>query len=1379
MAIIDSLSLRGIRNFDENEDLSIRLFCPLTLILGPNGTGKTSLIEGLKFATTGQFPPGSNGGRSFIRNAALATTNSVRGVVTAKIIDAMGNTYTVSRTIASLKAGTKFKIVHNIVTRVGKDEKEKTSVINRCADVDTELCVALGVSKSILNYVIFCHQDEFNWPFDQGKVLKERFDEIFDSGKYNKALENISKLYKNLQSDIRSLNAEKQTFKVLVSEVEDRETKLEEQKKRLDTTKGKINDINEQLELLKQKIEEALQFDSEYKNVQAEEEKKKMEYNMHMERYEKLRETVKSVFEGTTEELSARIESYATELIKEKNDETRENEVAIKNINEEETRILNILATRREIVGKLKQQVKDQERRVVRRNQLLNDALKAWDFDTVGSDVTEMEVKTCTKVLEQKMREFKREVEKNRAIMLKQERELQKEIDVLRTNYSKIESEKVLKEKAVTEITDEIAAIRNQITQIGAAGNKLMSIEQKLQAAKQKVEKLGNALDVDSVKAYLENSIKSRDEIEASLSAIDDEISSSHKLSLLTAEFDLRKSALQAKEEELQNLKAKHGDSLKKILGVQEISEVPQDNLTYTLDYIRRQLVDKIIMLTREIQAQECKTSALEATLQHVKCEIYEITNKLHRYNNKISAMLIGDSKVFEESLLTQSTIVKGLQDERGIYAHKIAAYKEHLQKLSANVPCCPLCHRNIRGKRRVIDIKNEIKGDKICIESDMKKCENNLKTQREKYDCMLSWKPVVAKIPFQERDLTKLKQKVEEIRCNIAQSRTVIRGLETSKRKTEKMLLLYENPMMDVKLWDQCAPQIKQLTEIVNSLTIQMNNAGVQTYRSRTIEEAQAQRDSIKTSLRQSRNDIDVLQLELSRHNERMHDARAAYLDLREEQLKMQEDMQKIKHLKDKQEDLVTRQVSMRETVAMLRKDLASAQDQLDFGTQRLEKTKADNWQKQETDGQTMAESTKCLSELHKMMNETQSFLNSNVTENLARYEVEIKASERLLTDLTNKRKDVEQTINKLMEDIMCREIGRRELQDNMTLRQIKETVEALEGQRRKLLEKLINMNHDEMAKKWHQLENEKQVLLRQKNIALGNQEELERAIKQYTQELRKEEYELSRENYINKCIELEVQENAVADLENYSAVLDAAMIDCFKERMSSVNKILKKLWQQVYKGTDTTCIEIDMELIKGADRIGRSYNYKLIQTKHGCKMDMKGHCSAGQKVLASILIRLALAETFCKDCGIFTLDEPTTNLDEENVNGLADTLTKVVELRSRHQKNFQLIIISHDEKFLQKLANLSNHKKFYELYRKNDGMTAVKLSDFNEPTNSLVCHMRRITLDESDAEEQRPNQLRKSTNSSINVSNKKRYNWNDFNKMDKQPTAKKCRLE
>ena len=37
--------------------------------------------------------------------------------------------------------------------------------------------------------------------------------------------------------------------------------------------------------------------------------------------------------------------------------------------------------------------------------------------------------------------------------------------------------------------------------------------------------------------------------------------------------------------------------------------------------------------------------------------------------------------------------------------------------------------------------------------------------------------------------------------------------------------------------------------------------------------------------------------------------------------------------------------------------------------------------------------------------------------------------------------------------------------------------------------------------------------------------------------------------------------------------------------------------------------------------------------------------------KVLASLVVRMALAETFCHNCGILALDEPTSNLDAKSV--------------------------------------------------------------------------------------------------------------------------------
>jgi DNA repair protein RAD50 len=107
----------------------------------------------------------------------------------------------------------------------------------------------------------------------------------------------------------------------------------------------------------------------------------------------------------------------------------------------------------------------------------------------------------------------------------------------------------------------------------------------------------------------------------------------------------------------------------------------------------------------------------------------------------------------------------------------------------------------------------------------------------------------------------------------------------------------------------------------------------------------------------------------------------------------------------------------------------------------------------------------------------------------------------------------------------------------------------------------------------------------------------------------------------------------------------------------------------------------------------------------KDQVEMDMRGRCSAGQKMLASIIIRLALSDSFGANCGILALDEPTNALDVDNIEALAQSLIEYVLSfcltpsltnhpsisiirERREQANFQLIIITHDENFLRKLG-------------------------------------------------------------------------------------------
>jgi DNA repair protein RAD50 len=169
---------------------------------------------------------------------------------------------------------------------------------------------------------------------------------------------------------------------------------------------------------------------------------------------------------------------------------------------------------------------------------------------------------------------------------------------------------------------------------------------------------------------------------------------------------------------------------------------------------------------------------------------------------------------------------------------------------------------------------------------------------------------------------------------------------------------------------------------------------------------------------------------------------------------------------------------------------------------------------------------------------------------------------------------------------------------------------------------------------------------------------------------------------------------------------------------KIGEINKIIRDLWTLTYKGEDITGIELVSGQESGS-RASRNYNYRVVMTKGSTQLDMRGRCSAGQRVLASIVIRLALAETFCLNFGCIALDEPTgklvcfvcllsctttesshflfsVNLDFNNKRGLAIALAQITAARAS-QRNFQLVLITHDEDFVAMMkTELSTHSGF-----------------------------------------------------------------------------------
>lgn len=105
----------------------ITFHSPLTLIVGQNGCGKTTIIECLKYGVTGDLPPNSDGGKSFVHNTKMAGASEAIGKVKLQVKDVHGNKTTIDRshkvTVKARGGKVSANTMNSTVTHETKDGK--------------------------------------------------------------------------------------------------------------------------------------------------------------------------------------------------------------------------------------------------------------------------------------------------------------------------------------------------------------------------------------------------------------------------------------------------------------------------------------------------------------------------------------------------------------------------------------------------------------------------------------------------------------------------------------------------------------------------------------------------------------------------------------------------------------------------------------------------------------------------------------------------------------------------------------------------------------------------------------------------------------------------------------------------------------------------------------------------------------------------------------------------------------------------------------------------------------------------------------------------------------------------------------------------------
>ncbi|KAL8624024.1 hypothetical protein ACOMHN_041614 [Nucella lapillus] len=523
MSKIDKMSIMGIRSFgpEDTDQQLIYFYTPLTLILGPNGTGKTTIIECLKYITTGDQPPNSKGG-AFIHDPKVAHETMVRGQVRLQLRDIAGSIMQVQRSMEATQKVKKIEMrtLDAVITRYNK-EGEKVSINSKCADFDREMVTALGVSKPVLDNVIFCHQEEACWPLSEGKALKEKFDAIFNSTRYTKVLETIRRQKLDQETTLKIYREESKFLKQSKDKATQMEGDLAEQEAKYEASKDNVDKLEEQLKPVRERLTDIGQRYEKVYKVQTNIEKLKSQKAQEETNIKKLQDSIEHEFQGSTEELKKLQSEFASEVQEHQDNltqfERRSKELVAKQdvLTKEKSSLLIE-------VGKLEQEAETHEDNVRRRDAKVR--CLATDYGFEGFErgaITEEKYSAFLDSIKKKREAMSEELSKVKSDFEEKEKALQQKTDSARDRKTQLEGTQHHKKEQMDKNKGEIRQIKQKLSHMEASAGRLDHLTQELKKAERELNVAETTVSLDDLKRDITQLDKEQRELESNMSALE------------------------------------------------------------------------------------------------------------------------------------------------------------------------------------------------------------------------------------------------------------------------------------------------------------------------------------------------------------------------------------------------------------------------------------------------------------------------------------------------------------------------------------------------------------------------------------------------------------------------------------------------------------------------------------------------------------------------------------------------------------------------------------------------------------------------------------------------------------------------------------------
>lgn len=1255
--------------------------------MGQNGSGKTTIIECLRYATTGDLPPNSKGG-AFIHDPKICGENEVLGQVKLAFTNVNGVDMICTRTMQLLvkKTTRQFKTLEGQL--MASNNGERTTISTRCAELDAQMPLYLGVPKSILDYVVFCHQEDSLWPLSEPSVLKKRFDEIFQALKFTKALDSIKTLRKEKAVEIK---LQKQTTEYLRTDKERADRATE----RANALIEKIEDYNSEAGVLERKMEsvtgqsdELFKTNQQFQQVLAEVAQLKRDRVVVGEQRERLEKSCTELLAVPDAELEQQVAQFDERL------DERRAEVARLKTEAESTR--QVMETSRNSyndaiveVGQWEAKEKERGRQELEKGELLGRIGQSYGLSTAGD--VEAELSGHLDSLKSKLEKTKREAGTQESAQNDKIERLQTSLTEKRGQISHDKASVQGYESEVRRLQDEVdtiptveGTIAYEESVIGQLSEQLVALEGSSQSSGARLESDISACDED-----LESMSKRLERCNSELAEFNSKSEKRAELRMLVSEVSRGQGVLRGLEEAARGDLASAGvadvqgyaEALASAAKTVETSRTAVESSRKSLSGLET----RFDMLNKESIVKDATLADLYETISAVLGEgednIDDYENTVENLNNDLAVATQNrestsfTAKYYETAVkLAKSAQHSCLLCTRKFGDSELDMFLTHVQQKTESLP----------------DTKEKADNDYEEIKADVDSAQSIAGEVRE-------WRALNSSADKVSSELKRVKQEVKDTKEELERAEETLSTSESALRELERLRKVIDDVSRQKTEVEGKEAELKQFEQKNGSIDESEGSnedlPGLASSLNAQIRQLNQKRQKLVDERESLRNQMSSLQGQIS--------DKKLGLSTQKNQLTLKAGLQQqITALKAK--------------IDVCRDRIRAVRDEVEGMSPRLESLKSEL---REMKQRTLDETTRVSDELQAVQNDSNKlqFVTSQISQLEALDIVgKMKSAQTRSKSSKSKVDSLAEEIATLQESIAAQEKAlidlkghQRNLQDNLEVRRLSREMEAIATRVAALDEAKATRERDEYQNEAQKLR-QKHTQYSSKHAGLmGEVKQMDGQLSTLNEELQSEFLGVH-ERYRKALITLKTTTVANDDLAKYSNALDSAIMQYHSMKMNEINAIIDELWKSTYSGTDIDTILIRSESDKpatasktaAASSVNRSYNYRVCMVKSDAELDMRGRCSAGQKVLASIIIRLALAECFGINCGLIALDEPTTNLDSDNIESLARSLGNIIGARSS-QKNFQLIVITHDEKFLTHMAASEHTDHFYRVSR------------------------------------------------------------------------------